>query len=180
MDTMPPELPPLDCEIEGYAWVPRMLAKARLTLAGEQGPWLFGCPVDHTCMARLGVRPELILELAGRHEDDHDVLAALREHGIPPASEQWFDGEAVEDELQATGHYLRVRPADALAATTGTEEHPVDEVVVVTAGAATFFLGERQARTVVAGEAVRIPAGVPHRVAPQPGFAALSTLIGED
>ena len=157
-----------------------MLAKARLTLAGEQGSWLFGCPVDHTCMARLGVRPELILELAGRHADDRDVLVALREHGIPPAAEASFDGQALEDELQLTGHYLRVRPASRLEGGAIPERHDVDEVVVVTAGAATFFLGERQARTVVAGEAVRIPAGVPHRCEPQAGFAALSTLIGED
>ena len=163
------DLPPLDCEIEGYSWIPRMLAKARLTLAGEQGPWLFGCPVDHTCMARLRVRPELIRELAGRHTDDHDVLAALREHGIPPAEEASFDGQALEDELQATGQYLRVRPATPLDGGATPEQHDVDEVVVVTAGAATFFLGERQARTVVAGEAVRIPAGVPHRWCPRAG-----------
>lgn len=29
---------PLDAELEGYAWLPRMLDKARATLAGIQGP----------------------------------------------------------------------------------------------------------------------------------------------
>ena len=53
----------LDAELEGYAWIPRMLDKARATLAGTAGPYLFGCPVDHTCMARLGIAPELVLDL---------------------------------------------------------------------------------------------------------------------
>jgi quercetin dioxygenase-like cupin family protein len=181
---------PFGCELDGYAHLPRLLDKARATLAGTAGRFQFGCPVDHTCMARLGVAPELVLELAGRFADDRDVLAALREHGIPPARDAWFDAVAVEDELQEAGTYLRVRETGALA------EHPlgrrlagaehgadVDVVVVelargaiveqpasaaqvwvVQAGEATFFLGERQARVVRAGEVVRVPAGVPFRV----------------
>src|SRR5947208_11869905 len=86
-------------ELEGYAHLPRMLDKARATLAGTAGSYEFGCPVDHTCMARLGVRPELILELAARHPDDREVLRELRERGIPSAREAWFDAVAVEDEL---------------------------------------------------------------------------------
>ena len=60
----------LDAELEGYAWIPRMLDKARATLAGTNGSYLFGCPVDHPCMARLGVSPELVLELARRYPGD--------------------------------------------------------------------------------------------------------------
>ena len=180
----------LDAELEGYAWLPRMLDKARATLAGTPGSYLFGCPVDHTCMARLGIVPELVLELAARHGDDGAVLDALRAHGIPPAAEAWFDGQAVEDELQETGNYLRVRARDALpeanggrvfagaehgatvsvvlidaAAGDGQEAHAhaVEEVVVVQDGSATFFLGSQQVRIVRAGEVVRIPARVPHR-----------------
>jgi len=180
----------LDAELEGYAWLPRMLDKARATLAGTAGSYLFGCPVDHTCMARLGIAPELVLDLAARHRDDHAVLDALRAHGIPPAVEAWFDGQAVEDELQQTGNYLRVRARDALPEADGgrvfagaehgatvsvvlidaapgdaqeAHTHPVEEVVVVQQGSATFFLGSQQARIVRAGEVVRIPARVPHR-----------------
>jgi Domain of unknown function (DUF5069) len=104
----------LDAELEGYAWLPRMLDKARATLAGKAGRYQFGCPVDHTCLARLGVTPELVLDLAARHADDRAVLGALRAHGIPPAAEAWFDGQAVEDELQQTGNYLRVRDQEEL------------------------------------------------------------------
>jgi Domain of unknown function (DUF5069)/Cupin domain len=45
----------LDAELDGYAWLPRMFDKARATLAGTAGRYQFGCPVDHTCLARLGV-----------------------------------------------------------------------------------------------------------------------------
>ena len=172
-----------------------MLDKARATLAGKAGRYQFGCPVDHTCLARLGVTPELVLDLAARHADDRAVLRALRAHGIPPAAEAWFDGQAVEDELQQTGHYLRVRNQDELpevedgrvfsgaqhgagvtvafidAAPGHAQEphaHTVEEVVAVQDGAATFFLGEQQARIVRAGEIVRIPAGVSHRWVAEP------------
>src|SRR4029079_14292870 len=56
-------------EIEGYAHLPRMLDKARATLAGTAGTYQFGCPVDHTCMARLDVTPDGVLHLAARHAD---------------------------------------------------------------------------------------------------------------
>jgi quercetin dioxygenase-like cupin family protein len=179
----------LDAELEGYAWLPRMLDKARAALAGTAGSYQFGCPVDHTCMARLGVTPELVLDLVARHADDRAVLGALRAYGIPPAADAWFDGQAVEDELQQTGNYLRVRDQAELpevddgrvfsgaehgagvsvvfidAAPCDAQEphaHPVEEVVAVQEGAAKFFLGEQQARIVRAGEIVRIPAGVSH------------------
>jgi mannose-6-phosphate isomerase-like protein (cupin superfamily) len=178
-------------ELEGYAHLPRMLDKARATLAGTAGSYQFGCPVDHTCMARLGVTPELVLDLAARHADDRRVLERLRDHGIPSARDAWFDAVVVEDELQDEGIYLRVRRRDELP------EHPdgrifagadhgadldvllvevapgrrggddagaaAAQVWVIQEGEATFFLGALQARIVRAGEVVRIPADVPWR-----------------
>jgi quercetin dioxygenase-like cupin family protein len=192
----------LDAELEGYAWLPRMLDKARATLAGTAGRYQFGCPVDHTCLARLGITPELVLELASRHADDHAVLEALRAHGIPPAAEAWFDGQMVEDELQETGNYLRVRDREELSEEQGgrvfsgaqhgarvsvvfidaapsqaqdPHAHAVEEVLAVHAGEATFFLGRQQARLVRAGEVVRIPSGVSHRwVAGHDGLRAIA------
>jgi quercetin dioxygenase-like cupin family protein len=184
------QLPAMDAELDGYAWLPRMLAKARAAGAGRASGFIFGCPVDHTLMARLGVAPDQVLDIAGRHERDADALAALRDLGIPPAADAWFDAVAVEDELQERDIYLRVRAAAALPATDGgrafsgaehgagvsvllidaapgdsedRHRHPVEEVVAVQGGLATFLLGERQRRIVRDGEVVRIPAGVPHR-----------------
>jgi quercetin dioxygenase-like cupin family protein len=182
---------PLHAELEGYAWLPRMLDKARATLAGTNGDYMFGCPVDHTCMARLGITPELVLELAGRHGEDREVLAELRRHGIPSAEEAWFDAPAVEDELQELDLYLRVRRQEQLPSVAGAavfagadhgagvtvcllelqpggeqpaHAHPAEEVIVVTAGEATVYLGRHQARIIRRGEFARVPAGCPHRI----------------
>ena len=169
-----------------------MLDKARATLAGTNGTYMFGCPVDHTCMARLGVGSELVLELAGRYAEDRDVLEALRRHGIPSAHEAWFDGRAVEDELQHLDLYVRVRRREQLPAAPdgaavfagadhgastsvailtlppGSDQpvhsHPTEEVLVAVTGRATVFLGYYQARILRAGEVARLPAGAPHRI----------------
>src|SRR5947209_8785676 len=122
----------LGVELDGYAHLPRMLDKARATLAGTAGHYMFGCPVDHTCMARLGITPELVLDLAGRYPDDERVLDALREHGIPSAHEAWFDAAAVEDELQEEDVYLRVRRFDTLpGGVFSGAEHGADVVVTL-------------------------------------------------
>lgn len=182
---------PLDCELDGYAWIPRMLDKARATLAGTNGSYMFGCPVDHTCMARLGVSPELVLELAGRYAEDREVLEALRRHGIPSAREAWFDGPAVEDELQDLDLYVRVRRREQLPTIDGGgvfagadhgatasiavvtlqpgtgqpfHSHPTEEILVAIAGRATVFLGRHQARILRAGEVARVSAGAAHRI----------------
>jgi mannose-6-phosphate isomerase-like protein (cupin superfamily) len=178
-------------ELEGYAHLPRMLDKARATLAGTAGSYQFGCPVDHTCMARLDLTPELVLDLAARHADDRRVLQALRDHGIPSADDAWFDAVLVEDQLQEEGLYLRVREREQLPDEGGGRrfagaEHGADvdvvlvemapgqsrpatvaaaaQVWVIQEGRATFFLGPAQARIVRAGEVVRIPADVSWRL----------------
>lgn len=178
-------------ELEGYAHLPRMLDKARATLAGTAGTYQFGCPVDHTCMARLGVTPELVLELAARHTDDGCVLRALRDHGIPSAEEAWFDAVRVEAQLQDEDIYLRVRhreqlpdhedgrvfagadhgaDVDVVLVEMASGDHRPETVAtaaqvwVMQEGQATFFLGSMQARIARAGEVVRIPANVPWRL----------------
>lgn len=181
------ELPDFGEELDGYPMLRRTLAKARATLAGTADGFTFGCPVDHTLMARLGVDPPALLDLAGRFEDDRDVLDALRARGIPPAADAWFDAHAVEDEVAgADGVYLRVRaagdlPAEGAARVFAGADHGAEvdvavldappgtvpaprtgsraEVLVVVDGAALVTLGDHQARIVRAGEVVRVPAG---------------------
>jgi quercetin dioxygenase-like cupin family protein len=179
---------PMDATLDGYAWLPRMFDKARATLAHTNGDYLFGCPIDHTCMARLNITPQLILELVSRHPDDADVLAALKTRGIPSTRDAWFDAPAVEHELQH-GAYLRVRRQDQLqqvsegrvfeaadqhASLTITlidskpgegqalHSHPEQEIVIIQRGQATFSLGTRQARIITAGQIVQIPAEITH------------------
>jgi hypothetical protein len=189
---------PFGLELDGYAHLPRMLDKARATLAGTAGSYEFGCPVDHTCMARLGVMPELVLDLAARCRDDERVLEALREHGIPSAQDAWFDAPAVEEELQRDGVYLRVRRREQLPDRGGGRvfagaDHGADvdvvagqsdvrraaatpQVCVIQDGRATCFLGLLQARILRSGDVVRIPAALPWRWV-NTGDAALRAVL---
>lgn len=185
-------LRPPEATLDGYSWLPRMLDKARASSAGIDTGYPFGCPIDHTCMANLGIGPELVLELVARHgSDDAAILEALREHGIPPAEEARFDGGAIEEELQRGGPYLRVRSVGDLLlddvaggrvfageehgagvtlvvidAAPGYRQapqvHPGAVVAHVHAGSAKFHLDGGQARIVTAGQVARIPAGVAH------------------
>ena len=148
-------------ELEGYAYLPRMFDKARARLSGDTDAPAFGCPLDHTCLARLRIYPENVLELVGGHgDDDRAILAGLREHGIPPATEAWFDARATEDEL-LTGVYLKVRPRELLDE---LRPRPDQHVVAVEEGEALFFLGDLQMRIVRCGEVVRVPQELPHRI----------------
>ncbi len=47
----------LYAELEGYAWLPRMLDKGRATLAGTAGGYPFGCPLTTRAWPGLGSHP---------------------------------------------------------------------------------------------------------------------------
>ena len=136
-----------------------MFDKARAKLAGDTDAPPFGCPLDHSCMARLGVYPEQVLDLVAEHEDDLDILAGLA-HSGSLRGETWFDARATEDEL-LTGVYLKVRPREHIDELKPRQGH---EVLAVEAGEAKISLGDRQMRIVRAGEVVRIPPEMPHRI----------------
>src|SRR3954447_18014828 len=148
-------------ELDGYAYLPRMFDKARAKLAGDSDAPAFGCPLDHSCMARLRVYPEDVLDLVTRNGGDDDaILAGLRDHAIPSAEATWFDARATEDEL-LTGVYLKVRPREQLDE---LKPRPGHKVLAIVEGEARISLGERQMRIVRAGEVVRIPPELPHAI----------------
>ena len=148
-------------ELDGYAYLPRMFDKARARLAGDTDAPPFGCPLDHTCMARLRVYPDDVLELVRIHgDDDAAILAGLQQRGIPSAEETWFDARATEDEL-LTGVYLKVRPRGQIDE---LKPRPGQQVLAVEEGEAKITLGDRQMRIVRAGEVVRIPPEMPHTI----------------
>jgi mannose-6-phosphate isomerase-like protein (cupin superfamily) len=148
-------------ELEGYAYLPRMFDKARARLAGDTEAPPFGCPLDHSCMARLRVYPEEVLALVRVcGDDDAAILSGLRERGIPSAEETWFDARATEDEL-LTGIYLKVRPRERIDE---LKPRPGHQVFAVEQGEAMISLGDRQMRIVRACEVVRIPPELPHAI----------------
>jgi mannose-6-phosphate isomerase-like protein (cupin superfamily) len=148
-------------ELDGYVYLPRMFDKARARLAGDSDAPPFGCPLDHSCMARLRVYPDDVLQLVRVHgDDDRAILAGLQAHGIPSAEETWFDARATEDEL-LTGVYLKVRPREQVEELKPRTGH---EVLAIEEGEATINLGDQQKRIVRAGEVVRIPPELPHTI----------------
>ncbi len=97
-----PTLRPMDAELEGYAWLPRMIDKSRHHRAGTLGTFMHPCPIDQRLLDRLGMDVGTFGDIVAAAPDDAAVLAGLRAHGIPSAADAWFDAQAFEDELQST------------------------------------------------------------------------------
>jgi hypothetical protein len=91
----------MDATLGGYAWLPRMIDKARAAQAGTLGDYVHPCPVDRACLERLGLDARAFGAVVARSDDDADLLAGLRELGVPSSEEAWFDPVALEAELQA-------------------------------------------------------------------------------
>jgi mannose-6-phosphate isomerase-like protein (cupin superfamily) len=91
---------PMDATLEGYAWLPRMIDKARAARAGTLGDAVHPCPVDRRTLKQLGVSFEEFSAVIARTEGDEEVLEGLRALGIPSAEAAWFDALAWEDALQ--------------------------------------------------------------------------------
>jgi hypothetical protein len=89
----------MDEELSGYAWLPRMIDKARAADAGVLGSYVHPCPVDQRALSLLGVAPTRFREIASSSRTAADVLAALRAEGASAAVDAWFDAVAFEDEL---------------------------------------------------------------------------------
>jgi oxalate decarboxylase/phosphoglucose isomerase-like protein (cupin superfamily) len=90
----------MDAELDGYAWLPRMIDKARAARAGTLGDAVHPCPVDRRTLKQMGVGFEDFTAVIARTTTDDEVLAELRALGAKPASEAWFDALAWEDALQ--------------------------------------------------------------------------------
>ena len=151
-------------ELDGYVYLPRMFDKARAHLAGDTDAPMYGCPLDHSCLARLGVYPDDVLALVGVHgDDDRAILGGLQDHGIPAPEDCRFDAHATEFDELLKDVYLRVRPLERIDE---IERREGDKVLLVEEGEALISLGNRQKRIVRTGEVVRIPPDLPHSIEP--------------
>jgi mannose-6-phosphate isomerase-like protein (cupin superfamily) len=90
----------MDATLDGYAWLPRMIDKARAARAGTLGDAVHPCPVDRRCLAQLGIAFEDFTAVIARTETDAEVLEELRALGVATPQEAWFDAPAWEDALQ--------------------------------------------------------------------------------
>jgi len=179
----------MDARLGGYAWLPRMIDKARATRRGTPGDIRYPCPIDQTCLARLGMHPQTFADIAERESRDERVLAELERHGVASADEAAFDPVALEEsydrgegprfsvlkqaelpfsniahEFVGEQHdsgltFLLIDAAPGSGAS--MHSHPYEEIFIIQAGQATFYVGNA-ARIARAGEIVQIPAGQPH------------------
>ena len=90
----------MEATLDGYAWLPRMIDKARAARAGTLGDFIYPCPVDRACLTRLGLDAKTFADVASEFTRDGAILAELRRLGVPPAAQAWFDAPALEQTLQ--------------------------------------------------------------------------------
>lgn len=63
--------------------LPRILDKARATLAGKAGDYRYGNPMDQQFFAFTGIAPEALLEQVKTGAGDWDLLLWVNAHGAP-------------------------------------------------------------------------------------------------
>ena len=88
----------MDAAVDGYAWLPRMIDKARTSRNGT-----YPCPIDRTCLDRLGVDADTFADIAQTAVSDQDVIRGLPEAGARPAQDTWFDPVLLNRQLHENG-----------------------------------------------------------------------------
>lgn len=184
-----PELRPMDATLDGYAWLPRMIDKARAAQAGTLGDTVHPCPVDRRCLALLGIDVATFGAAVAAGADDGAVLAGLRAAGIASAEAAWFDalawedalqemvwrsdGETISDRAERTVVILHAEPAVTVTWSRYVPGEPGPglhlhrehtDAFYVLSGALSFVLGPGGERAVraTAGTFVSAPPGVAH------------------
>lgn len=98
----PPRSPRV--RLGGYVILPRILDKGRATIAGKQGEYKFGCPLDQRFLQFVGIKaPDLKKQLA-TGKGDGEILAWVEAHAkharIAPeiiAWSAWQEGRGPSD-----------------------------------------------------------------------------------
>jgi Domain of unknown function (DUF5069) len=85
--------------LAGYAWLPRMIDKARAADAGTLGDYVHPCPVDRRCLELLRIEPLRFRALASAARTGGEVIAGLERAGARSAADAWFDAVAFEEAL---------------------------------------------------------------------------------
>lgn len=64
--------------ILGVPWLARMTDKARASLEGRLGDYIFPCPQDQALLRRLRLSPAEFLSIVRRAESDGDIVSAVQ------------------------------------------------------------------------------------------------------
>ena len=76
-------LPPKDGVLEGYRWLPRIIAKARAKLRGELDPdTMYGCGGDRAFLSEQDIHPADFLRAVWAAEDDDEKIVEYVRKGF--------------------------------------------------------------------------------------------------
>lgn len=95
----PPRSPRV--RLGGYAMLPRVLDKARASLAGKSGDYKYGNPMDQHFFGFTGIAQDALLEQVKTGASDWEILLWVNEHGNPRRAPY---------EVQAWTHWLENMP----------------------------------------------------------------------
>ena len=87
----PPRSPRI--RLGGYVLLPRMLDKGRATLAGQNGPYHYACPLDQRLLSFTGIDPDELKEQLALGKGDAEILEWIAAHSTNKRQEweiaQW-------------------------------------------------------------------------------------------
>ncbi|MEI6106455.1 MAG: DUF5069 domain-containing protein [Opitutae bacterium] len=85
----------------GFVHLPRLIDKARATVAGTNGDFHYDCPVDHHFWAFTGIKPAAFMKEVKAGQGDGALLAYVLAHAKPARSASeiaawstWFEGRS--------------------------------------------------------------------------------------
>ena len=72
-------------ELGGYAKAARCVDKCRATLVGQQGEFLYGCPMDRGFLSSAGIGVEEFKQFVGTGATDEQIDKFIRERAAQAA-----------------------------------------------------------------------------------------------
>jgi len=109
------------CRLGGFILLPRLLDKGRAALAGKNGSYNYGCPLDQHFFRFTGIAPEALKEELATGKGDGEILGWIHQNSTPPRN-PW--------EIQSWSNYHLHRPPDSDAETLEYFAHAVRELSV--------------------------------------------------
>ena len=67
-------------KLAGYELAARCLDKCRATIAGTQGDFMYGCPMDQQFLTKAGIRPNQLKDFVATGASDAEVEEWIRTH----------------------------------------------------------------------------------------------------
>jgi hypothetical protein len=67
-------------KLAGFEKAPRCVDKCRATLVGQQGDFIYGCPMDRSFLDRAGVGVEEFKQFVATGATDQDIEKWLEQH----------------------------------------------------------------------------------------------------